>query len=172
MKMIMIGVADDYKCVNRVRISNGQELLEFIEQYKEQCIFSYRVNGNPKGILSEGIDIRIGRYARVVEEFVDPFDFPDGFYKHQIFLPKKEGELCLEFIFPNMNQYEDQKRMVTVSDILRLMQEHHLGRTKEIPVISADTNFELKGSLTDNMYLDVYTKKDTNEEYVIADMYV
>lgn len=74
--------------------------------------------------------------------------------------------------FPANNRYENQKRIVTLSDILRFAEENNSILADDIPVISADTNFELKGSLTDEMCLYIYKMKDTGEEYITAAMYV
>lgn len=163
---------DDYEIVKRVCISNKKELMEFAEKYSDKHIFSYKENDGFEIKLSDGIDIRIGRYSRVVEEFRDPFDFPYGFFKEQIFIPRNDGELCLEFIFPKIRRYENQKHIVTLSDILRFMKENNSILRDDISIISVDTDFELKGSLTHEMYLDIFKKKDTGEEYIIAAMYV
>ena len=163
---------NDYEIVEVIRISSKKELVDFAEKHSEKHIFSCLLNDSPKKILADGIDIRIGGYSRVVKEFTDPFDFPDGFYKQQVFIPQNEGELCLELIFPEMKQYEDQKHMVTLTDILKCPEKNNALLTDDIPVISADANFELGGSLTHEMYLHICKRKDTGEECVIADMYV
>lgn len=66
---------NDYEIVKGICIANKKELTDFAEKYFDRHIFSCRVNDSPKRILSDGIDIRIGRYCRIVKEFADPFGF-------------------------------------------------------------------------------------------------
>lgn len=161
-----------YEIVKGIRIADKKELMDFAETYSDRPIFSCRLNDSPKRILSNGVDIRIGRYVRIVKEFTDPFDFPDGFYKHPVFVPQDNGELCIELIFPEIKQYENQEHIVTLSDILHFAEKNSTILTDDIPVISADENFELKGSLTREMYLHICKNKDSGEECVIAAMYI
>ena len=86
---------NDYKIIERIHISNKKELRDFTEKYFDKHILSYRENGSLKRRLLNGIDIRIGKYSRIVEEFTDPFDFPYSFYKKEIFVPQNDGEFCL-----------------------------------------------------------------------------
>ncbi len=163
---------NDLEIVKIIGISNKKELVDFAEKYPDRHIFSCKVNDSPKRMLSDGIDIRIGGYSRIVKEFTDPFDFPDGFYKHQVFIPQNDGALCLELVFPEIKQYENQEHIATLSDILHFAEENNTILTDDIPVISADTNFELGGSLTHETCLHICKNKNTGEEYVIIAMYI
>lgn len=163
---------NNYEIVKGICISNKKELMEFAKKYFDKYIFSHRVDNSLEEYITDGIDIRIGRYSRIIEEFTDPFDFPYGFFKEEIFVSQNDGELCIELIFPKINRYDNQKHIVTLSDMLCFLEENHLILTDDVPVISADTDFELGGSLTHKIYLNIYKNNDTDEEYVGASMYV
>ncbi len=75
------------------------------------------------------------------------------------------GSPCLELIAPNQHKYDGQEHFDSTSNFMISLNRLAECEINDVPVISPDDNFELKGNLTDSTYLRVYQYKDTGEKY-------
>ena len=164
---------DKYRHVKRKLIKTTDDLLDFMKDMddNDKLITTYdNIHVKTKPGAADGIFVHIGRYSTEKQEFTDPFDFPDGFYTHTVYLPDREkGKPCLELV-PAVFNYGKDQTLITQISLLRCFLEVLKKKFGSIPVISRDSNFELKGSVTNCTYLDIYEEIATGRKYMILDM--
>lgn len=81
----------DYKLLQYELIPTIGDLNAFIRSNGDAQIAVSGLSGNRKKELINGFDAALGKYAKVLEEFTDRFDFPDGFYKTEVYVPDDNG---------------------------------------------------------------------------------
>ena len=164
---------DKYRYVKRKHIKTTDELLDFMKDMDDDdnLITTYvSSHAKTKPGVEDGIFVHIGRYSTEIQEFTDPFDFPDGFYTHTVYLPDREkGAPCLELIPTVFNKYGSNQILITQISLLRCFLKVLQKKFGSITVISRDSNFELKGSLTNCTYLNVYEEIATGRKYMLMD---
>ena len=157
-----------YNCVERKKVQTIGELQKFVDSVDAGKLFMEERHKNSLDDTTYwGMGVRLGNYERKMEEFTDEFDFPDGFYSEEIFIPAdKEAELCLELFLADENEIynsAEQTVLKTITQLKEYLEQLIAEKGEEIPVLSVDDNYELKGSLTRDTYLEIYKEVETGK---------
>ncbi len=167
---------DKYRHIKRKGIKTTDELLDFIADLDDNDkLVTYGAVNNQayyEDEVMEGIFVHTGGYRMEKQEFTDPFDFPDGFYTTTVYVADEEnGNLCLELISAALVKFGDGQNLIsTVAELRGILKKIREKNVMECPILSRDDNFELKGAVTNNTYLDVYEEIAGGRRYVGLEM--
>lgn len=163
-----------YRFIKRKGIKDTDELFDFMEELDDddRLIACGSISVEEDDGATDGISVYVGGYRTEEQEFTDPFDFPDGFYTSTVYVTDEEnGTPCMELISSSFDKYGDRQiRIAKLSQLREFLLEIRKKNSTAIPVLSRDNNFELKGSVTDHTYLDVYEEIATGRRYMVLEI--
>lgn len=159
------------KWKNSVRAETVSELMEKIAHLDGAVSIGFEIGLNAYA----GLCIRHAGYRKEIQEFCDAFGFmPDNdvtVYEHTVYLyDKNEGQKFVG-IFPGTDcaQAESGTIIKTVSDLSEKLKTLCSHEEYDIRILSPDSNFELKGSITSGVCFAYKEDSESSESWLILE---
>lgn len=127
--------------------------------------------------ICEGLSAIYAGYRKEIHEFCDAFGFMPDYdvtvYKHAVYLYDENEDKKFLGIFPRADYKGNKSESVvnTVADLLEKLKTL-CGDKDDIQLLSPDSNFELKGSITQGVYFTYKEDLESMEKWLILESYL
>lgn len=159
---------------DEIEAATVSELMEKIERLDGDVRLGFEREMN----IYEGLCIGYAGYRKEIHEFCDAFGFmPDNdvtVYKHAVYLYDKNEDKKFLGIFPETDckQKESEFVVYIVADLLEKLKILCRHVENEIQILSPDSNFELKGSITQGVCFSYKENPETSEKWLILEVHL
>ncbi len=161
------------KNIDIIRAETISELTKKLERLDGAVRLGFEIRRD----ICEGFCIVYAGYRKEIHEFCDAFGFmPDcdvTVYKHTVYLYDENADKKFLGIFPEADYKGNRSETVvnTVADLLEKLKTL-CGDKDDIQLLSPNSNFELKGSITQGVCFIYKEDLKSMEKWLILESYL
>lgn len=169
-------IVETKRKINSIDIIRAETISELTEKLK-RLDGAVKLGFEIKVDICVGLSIIYAGYRKEMHEFCDAFGFMPDYdvtvYKHTIYFHDENEDKKFLGIFPGADYKGDKSESVinTVADLLEKL-KILCGGKDDIQILSPDSNFELKGSITQGVCFIYKEDSETTEKWLILDSYL
>lgn len=152
------------------------EIVSELTEKLEHIDGAVRLGFETKWDICEGVSIVYAGYRKEMYEFCDAFGFMPDYdvtvYKHDVYLYDENENKKSLGIFPR-EDYKGNRSEVVVNTVAGLLEKLKTicGDKDDIQILSPDSNFELKGSITQGVCF-TYEDQESTRKWLILESYL